>query len=90
MVVDIESGEETVQPSDELAIYDLQTLKQLKLFYVQRDYITAGYRGCPKVTIYECTKTLFKIHNETTNVWSHLIPAFYFTYQLLMLIFGPT
>merc|ERR1712176_1735943 len=32
-----------------------------------------------------CTKTIFMSHCETGNIWTHLLPALYFLYHLLLL-----
>lgn len=87
MDVDIESGEEAIILS--YSVYDVQTLKHHKMFYVHRDYITVGYRACPNMTVSKCTRSLFQLHNETTNVWSHLIPAIYFTHRFVTLLVEP-
>eukprot|EP00116_Pleurobrachia_bachei_P007595 sb/3467857/ len=41
--------------------------------------IKAGYRGylTPKL----CLRSLFMLHNETINIWSHLLVGLYFFYQ---------
>jgi len=39
----------------------------------------------------KCTKSLFMLHNETFNVWSHLVCGMYYLYQLaqIALYVGP-
>jgi len=47
-------------------------------------YITTGYRG--SLTWSGCIKSLFKVHTETGNIWSHLLGValfFYFTVQAI-------
>jgi len=36
-------------------------------------YIVSGYRDSDRITIRQCLATLFTIHNETFNIWSHLL-----------------
>jgi adiponectin receptor len=39
-------------------------------------WITHGYRD--QLTLYECWRSLFALHNETLNIWSHLLGTVYF------------
>jgi len=41
-------------------------------------YITHGYR--PRLTVLGCLRSLFTIHNETFNIWSHLLGSLYMYY----------
>ena len=44
--------------------------------------IKTGYRlNCN--TLYKATKSLFMLHNETVNVWSHLFGAIFFIFLIL-------
>ena len=38
-------------------------------------YILTGYR--PKLTLIGCLRSIFSVHNETFNIWSHLVGALY-------------
>jgi hypothetical protein len=71
-------------------IFSLVELKQMRdIFFVKRDFITVGYRAaCPCLTAAMCNKSIFMLHNETMNIWSHMLPAFYFIYQLVCITFG--
>jgi len=47
--------------------------------HVREPFIYTGYRGrCG--TALKCLRTLFVRSNETLNVWTHVIPAVYFTW----------
>ena len=61
-------------------IYDLKDLKKLKnkLYFVKYDFIKYGYRAHPKMTWGMCSKTMFMCHCETSNIYSHFLPALYF------------
>ena len=65
-------------------IYTLAEVKELKCFHVYKKYISHGYRR--EQTVQQCYKTFFKLHNETMNVWTHLLPALYFTYHFYQII----
>jgi adiponectin receptor len=69
-------------------IYDLKELKPLmkQMYFSKREFIRYGYRAHPNMTWGMCSKTLFMCHCETGNVWTHLLSAFYFMYQLMLLI----
>jgi adiponectin receptor len=43
-------------------------------------YIHTGYRQ--NYTFGQCLRSLFSIHNETGNVWSHLLAAFVFAWAM--------
>jgi hypothetical protein len=46
------------------------------------EYILTGYR-INFNTIGKSLKSLFMLHNESVNVWSHLIGAFFFVFLIL-------
>ena len=43
-------------------------------WYQTNEYIRTGYRPVLK-TFKDCFLSIFRIHNETVNIWSHLIPG---------------
>lgn len=45
-------------------------------------YIKRGYRREAN-SFYECFESLFYVHNELVNTWSHLAPAFFYLAMLL-------
>jgi len=47
--------------------------------HVREPFIYTGYRGRCGTTL-KCLRTLFVRSNETLNVWTHVIPAIYFTW----------
>jgi len=55
-----------------------------KLFFIPKLFITEGYRANENFTFCKCSKTLFMVHNETANIWSHLLPGFYFCVELIL------
>ena len=52
-------------------------IEQAEEFQRTNKYIQRGYRVNFN-SFWDATRTLFMIHNETVNVWSHLIGAFLF------------
>ena len=43
-------------------------------------HLKTGFRVCFH-TYYDCARSLFMLHNETMNVWSHLIGASIFVFM---------
>ncbi|KAI8144154.1 hemolysin-III related-domain-containing protein [Fennellomyces sp. T-0311] len=37
----------------------------------ENEYVLSGYRFCKSTR--QCLKSIFKLHNETLNIWSHLV-----------------
>ena len=87
---DVEKG--SIVPEINLAkfIYDLKELKPVMshMYFSKREFIRYGYRAHPNMTFDMCSKTLLMCHCETGNVWSHLLSAIYFIYQLVLIIKG--
>ena len=85
---DVELG--TFVPEIDLTkyIYDLKELKPVmkQMYFSKREFIRYGYRAHPNMTFGMCTKTLVMCHCETGNVWSHLLSAVYFIYQLVLVV----
>jgi adiponectin receptor len=44
----------------------------------ENQYVLSGYRFYRSTK--DCLKSLFKLHNETMNIWSHLLGFFFFSY----------
>lgn len=43
--------------------------------FVREPYIMSGYRDTDNITLHQCIATLFTVHNETFNIWSHIFAA---------------
>jgi adiponectin receptor len=50
-----------------------------------RPNIKYGIRANPNMDFVMATCTMTKCHNETGNIWTHLLAAMYFIYHLLLL-----
>ncbi|KAG2378789.1 hypothetical protein C9374_007937 [Naegleria lovaniensis] len=53
------------------------------LLYQDNPYLVSGYRKLPIQSIKKCIYSIFTLHNETLNIWTHLLPAFYFSYLIV-------
>jgi len=61
---------------------ELLTFPQLPHWLKDNEYIRASFR--PELNSYkECFKSIFRLHTETCNIWSHLIGAVLFLGLLL-------
>ena len=75
-------------------VYTLEELKaipkKLRPYFVDRAFITIGYRGAlGGMTFEQCTESLLGyLHNESANVFSSLLPGLYFTAQLVLILLG--
>lgn len=54
--------------------------------WLRTDYIETGYRS--NLSLGACVRSLLAIHNETINVWTHLVGFLYFAAQVWRLNFG--
>lgn len=43
-------------------------------------YISAGYRK--QLGVFDCVKSIFSLHNETGNMWTHLLASVYTLYYI--------
>eukprot|EP01129_Flabellula_baltica_P016165 TRINITY_DN8488_c0_g1_i1.p1 TRINITY_DN8488_c0_g1~~TRINITY_DN8488_c0_g1_i1.p1 ORF type:complete len:282 (+),score=20.93 TRINITY_DN8488_c0_g1_i1:1225-2070(+) len=48
--------------------------------YCIRPHITTGYRSPHNIPL--CLRSIITLHNETINIWTHLLTAIYFMYLL--------
>lgn len=47
---------------------------ELPEWYEGNEYILSGYRA-PSHSVAQCVRSLFYLHNETVNIYTHLLPA---------------
>jgi adiponectin receptor len=43
------------------------------IFYRDNCYLISGYRAMPSYDYWFCFKSIFYLHNETLNIWSHVV-----------------
>jgi adiponectin receptor len=43
-------------------------------------YLKSGYRKLPVASFYRCIISMFTLHNDTCNIWTHFLPGLYFLY----------
>ena len=69
-------------------VYSAKELLKIKgAWFLHRPYIEEGHRFCPKMSVARCSSTMWMCnHNEVTNIWSHLLGALYFIYQLVLIV----
>jgi adiponectin receptor len=72
-------------------IHGINKIKQLSITYPSsivseylndNKFITSGHRK-PGMNLLNCISSMFCIHNETVNIWTHGIASFYFTLVLI-------
>lgn len=56
----------------------LLLLEELPKDRQENQYVLSGYRFYRSTK--DCLKSLFKLHNETMNIWSHLLGFLFFSY----------
>jgi adiponectin receptor len=82
--------QDTVNPDK--IIYTKKELRRVshgkEMYVFTRDHLRHGIRAKPNMTCVDCTKTVFKCHNETANIWTHLLAAIYFGTHFVLL-FNP-
>jgi len=62
--------------------------KQMPHWFFRIPYCRFGYRYHPAMDTCMCTKSLFQLHNQTMNIYTHLLPAIYFAIELGKVIAG--
>eukprot|EP01090_Pellita_catalonica_P014701 TRINITY_DN3807_c0_g1_i2.p1 TRINITY_DN3807_c0_g1~~TRINITY_DN3807_c0_g1_i2.p1 ORF type:complete len:323 (+),score=3.62 TRINITY_DN3807_c0_g1_i2:32-970(+) len=60
-----------------LARKNLTTFTQAPKFLKHNEFITGGYRP-GDISFKECVYSIFSLHNETTDIWTHLLATIYF------------
>ncbi|XP_014662139.1 PREDICTED: membrane progestin receptor gamma-B-like [Priapulus caudatus] len=52
--------------------------------HYQEKFILSGYRY--RFSLTDCLRSIFDVHNETLNFWTHFVPAWYFFWHLIFLL----
>ena len=86
--MEVEQGPEEVKllSGKRQKVFTLSEIKSIGAFYDIRPFIFEGYRA--NMTYSELANSLFTIHNETMNVWTHFLPFVYFSYYIVLLSLG--
>jgi len=71
--------------SSTLSLLSFDNLKEHHDYMADNEWIMTGYR--PPSSFWGTFGSLFSIHNETMNVWSHLIGAVYFLASFVLIVF---
>ncbi|KYQ96643.1 putative basic-leucine zipper transcription factor [Tieghemostelium lacteum] len=48
------------------------------LMQKENPYIQSGFREHTNGSFWNCTKSIFQLHNDTFNIWTHLLGALYY------------
>jgi adiponectin receptor len=62
----------------------LLTWEALPVWYQDNHLVITGYRGICNST-WACIESMFSLHNETVNIWTHMIPGFAFAFGQIFL-----
>jgi adiponectin receptor len=63
----------------EIINWELVDFEELPFWMKDNDYLRSSYR--PPIPSYKaCIGSIFRLHNQTTNIWTHLLGAFLFKY----------
>ncbi|EFA80450.1 Hly-III related family protein [Heterostelium album PN500] len=55
----------------------------IELMTTENPFILSGFREYTTRSFKQCTRSIFKLHNDTGNIWTHLIPACIYLYMAL-------
>ena len=55
--------------------HDLVDYDDLPEWNKDNEYVRTGYRQADRLSTMECLSTVFRLHNETINIWSHMLGA---------------
>ncbi len=65
---------------------DLITYDQLPTWYQDNEYVVGGYRP-ESFSTATCFASLMYVHNETVNIYSHMIPAIVFLFAQVFILY---
>jgi hypothetical protein len=60
---------------------------QAPLHLIDNEYITRGYRIGYTRSIKQILRSLFEFHNESVNVWSHLLGMLFFSWMIIYTLY---
>ncbi|KAK7203240.1 adiponectin receptor protein 1 [Myxozyma melibiosi] len=67
----VDAIDRSIEAALRIARERLITYEELPAGWRENPYICRGYRFC--ATYSECVVSMFKVHNETCNIWTHII-----------------
>lgn len=59
-----------------------------KFLLSENPFILSGFREYTEGSFSECSKSVFHIHNDTMNIWTHLLPALWMMWAIYDTIFS--
>ena len=66
------------------AVYELVQVHELPPWYTHAPFVQTGYRRCR--TVGSCSRSVFKLHNESVSIWLHLPVSFLLLPYLLYVL----
>jgi len=61
----------------------------IKLLQSDNPFIWSGFRDYTEGSFMECSKSVFHVHNDTMNIWTHLIGGFWAIIAICDVLFSP-
>eukprot|EP00026_Physarum_polycephalum_P011235 Phypoly_transcript_11442.p1 GENE.Phypoly_transcript_11442~~Phypoly_transcript_11442.p1 ORF type:complete len:300 (+),score=11.65 Phypoly_transcript_11442:317-1216(+) len=60
-----------------------------RFLLTENPYILSGFREYTECSFLECTKSTFHVHNDTMNIWTHLLAGFWAIAQGINVLTSP-
>jgi len=61
----------------------------VKIIQSDNPYILSGFRDYAEGSFMECSKSVFHVHNDTMNIWTHILGGFWAILALYEVLFSP-
>jgi len=68
--------------------WNVTHFKMLPEWLQDNDFVCSGYRP-PLPSCKECFKSIFRVHNETGNIWSHMLGCIVFSFIAIYFVTRP-
>lgn len=60
-----------------------------RFLLTENPYILSGFREYTELSFMACSKSTFHLHNDTLNIWTHLVGAFFFVWEIYTIATSP-
>jgi len=61
----------------------------IKLLQTDNPFILSGFRDYTEGSFMECSKSVFHVHNDTMNIWTHILGGFWAIFAIYEVLFSP-
>jgi len=68
--------------------WNVTHFKSLPEWLQDNDFVCSGYRP-PLPSFYECFKSIFRVHTETGNIWTHMLGCVAFLFMAIYFVTRP-